>query len=68
MIELHPQYLIDEKNQRQAVVLPCDEWEHILEALEELDDVKAFDRAKSGAGEALPFEQAVREIEQDYKA
>ncbi|MBE0504310.1 MAG: hypothetical protein IBX46_09300 [Desulfuromonadales bacterium] len=68
MLTLHPQYLIDEKNQRKAVVLPCDEWDRILAALEELDDVRAYDRAKAGGHETLSFEQAVREIEQDYKA
>jgi gamma-glutamylcyclotransferase (GGCT)/AIG2-like uncharacterized protein YtfP len=69
MLALHPQYLIDEKNQRRAVVLPCDEWERILEDLDELEDVRAYDRAKAGGGhETLSFEQAVREIEKDYKA
>lgn len=32
--------------------------------IEEFEDVLAFDRAKTGAYESLPFEQAVREIEE----
>lgn len=67
MLVIHPQYLIDEKNRRKAVVVPVDEWERILEALEELDDVRAYDRAKAGRQEAIPFEQAVHEIEDGYR-
>ncbi len=40
------------------------EWERIVEALEELDDIRAYDEAKSGSQETVPFEQAVREIEE----
>lgn len=67
MITVHPQYLTDEQNHRKAVVIPFTEWERILDALEELDAVRAYDKAKSGSREALPFEQAVREIEEGYK-
>ena len=67
MLVIHPQYLTDENNRRQAVVVPVDEWERILEALEELEDVRAYDQAKAGRQEAIPFEQAVHEIEDDFR-
>jgi len=38
------------------------EWERIVEELEELDDIRAYDEAKSDPQEAIPFEQAVREV------
>lgn len=66
MLALHPQYLTDEQNQRKAVVLPVVEWERVLAALEELDEVRAYDKAKSKSQEAISFEQAVREIEEGY--
>jgi hypothetical protein len=62
MVSLHPQYLVDENQQRKAVVLPVDEWAWIVEELEELDDIRAYDQAKAGPQDAVPFEQAVREI------
>lgn len=49
MITLNPQYLTDEHNHRKAVVIPLAEWERILEALEKIEDVLAFDRAKAGS-------------------
>lgn len=67
MITVHPQYLTDEQNRRKAVVIPFAEWERILAALEELDAVQAYDKVKTGKQEAVPFEQAVREIEEGYK-
>ena len=66
MIQVHPQYVVDEKKQCKAVLLPTEEWEKILEELEELDDIRAYDEAKSGLQDTVPFEQAVREIEEEY--
>ena len=38
-------------------------YEMLLEALEELEAVQAFDAALASDEEAIPFDQAVREIE-----
>jgi len=63
METVHPQYVVDENQQRKAVLLPLETWEQILEELEELEDIRAVDRAKAGTQERIPFEQAVREIQ-----
>ena len=62
MITVHPQYVVNAAQARTAVLIPADEWEQILEALEELDDIQAYDTAKAGPQEAVPFAQALREI------
>jgi hypothetical protein len=62
MIQLHEQYLVDDEGHRMAVVVPIAEWEQILELLEELDDIRAYDEAKSKPSDPIPFEQAVSEI------
>ena len=64
MDALHPQYVVDENQTPKAVLLPVAEWEQVVEELEELDDIRAFDQAKAGPQETIPFEQAVREIEE----
>jgi hypothetical protein len=61
---LHPQYVVDENRTPKAVLLPVDEWDCVVEDLEELDDIRAFDRAKAGPQDSIPFEQAVREIQE----
>lgn len=60
MPELHPEFLVDEKNHPRAVLLPYPEWEKVMEELEELDDVRAYDTAKSISDEHIPFDQAAR--------
>ena len=66
MVILHPEYVVDEQQHRKAVLLPVAEWERIVDELEDLDDIRAFDDAKSGPQEAIPFEHAVREIREGY--
>jgi hypothetical protein len=63
MLTLHPEYVVDEHQRRKAVLLPLAEWDRILEDLEDLDDIRAFDTAKSGSQEIIPFDQAVCEIQ-----
>jgi len=64
MIKLHPEYIVDENLNRKSVVLPYAEWKSIVEEMEELDDIRAYDRAKNETeDETVPFEQAVKEIE-----
>lgn len=64
MINVHPEYIVDENLNRKSVVLPYSEWENIVEEMEELDDIRAYDQAKNETEEGVvPFEQAVKEIE-----
>jgi PHD/YefM family antitoxin component YafN of YafNO toxin-antitoxin module len=63
MITVHPQYVVDATQTRTAVLIPAAEWEEILEALEDLDDIRAYDMAKAEGQEAMPFAKALREIE-----
>jgi len=62
MLDIHEEYLTDEKGNKKAVVVPISEWQQVLEALEELDDIKAYDDTKSKPSEPIPFEQAVEDI------
>ncbi len=62
MIGFQRQYLVDEEGNRRAVVVPISDWQRIVEALEELDDIQAYDDAKQEPSEAIPLEQAVSEI------
>jgi hypothetical protein len=52
----------DGGNQEKAVVLPFAEWQQIAEELEELEDIRSFDEAKSEPSDPVPFED-VRRIE-----
>jgi hypothetical protein len=60
-------YVIDEMGNRIAVLLDMEDYRKLLEELEELDSIRAYDAAKAANDQALPFEQAVAEIEQDRR-
>jgi hypothetical protein len=58
------QFLIDADGNRTGVVLGVEQYEELLAAQEELHCVRAYDSAKAAGEEAIPFEEAIREIEQ----
>jgi hypothetical protein len=63
MFPIHPQYIIDHTGKTVSVVIPVDEFKHILEALEEIDDNKLYDDAKNAAEPSIPLNEAFRLIE-----
>ncbi len=60
-------YIVDEKGNRTGVILDIKDFRKILEDLEELESIRAYDAAKKSKDEAIPFEQAVKEIEAERK-
>ena len=62
MLALHPEYVIDEKAKKKAVLVSLAEWQRLMEALEELEDIRAYDKAKARRESSVPLEAVVREI------
>jgi hypothetical protein len=60
-------FLVDEEGRRLSVVLDIAEYQAILEDLEELDSIRAYDAAKASGDEAVPFEQALQEIQRSRR-
>ena len=56
-------FVIDESGNRVAVILAIQDYEKLLEELEELDSIRAYDAAKASGDEAIPLEEAIDEIE-----
>ena len=54
----------DENGITQSVTLSAKDWNQILEELEELDDIRAFDQAVAEDSKYIPFEKAIAQIEQ----
>lgn len=61
-VTLNPQYIVDNQKNPKGVLLSMEEWEQVVEELEELEDIRAYDAAKAGPQDSLTFEQAVSEI------
>ena len=62
MLALHPQYIVDDTQTQQAVVIQINEWQGIVKKLEMLDDIEAYDKVKKTQNEVISFDQAVKEI------
>jgi PHD/YefM family antitoxin component YafN of YafNO toxin-antitoxin module len=62
MIAVHPEFVVDRRARKKAVLVPLSEWQRLMEAIEELEDIRAYDRAKARREAAIPFEEAVRQI------
>jgi len=60
---MNEQYITDTKGKKVSVILPIRDYCEMLDKLEELEDLKAFDAAISGNEQAIPAEQAFAEIE-----
>jgi hypothetical protein len=60
---LKERYIVDDKGNQTGVILDMNAYRKILEDLEELESIRAYDAAKESADEAIPFEQAIKEIE-----
>lgn len=67
MTSLNEKYVVDEKGERVGVLLSIEEYQRLLAELEELESIRAYDAAKAAKDEAIPFDQAISEIEQERK-
>jgi hypothetical protein len=61
MINVHPQYIRDAEGNKTLVVLSVKEFEALIEDLEDLDDIKLYDKAKKeDDGERIPFSEYLK--------
>jgi len=60
-------YIVDGKGKPVSVLLNVRLYRKMLAAVEELDAIRAYDAAKNSPDEAIPFEQAVLEIEKSRR-
>jgi len=61
--EMKTQYITDTNGRKVSVILPMRDYNEILNKLEELEDIKAYDEAISSGEEGLSAEQVFKEIE-----
>jgi hypothetical protein len=64
MEAVNPRYLVDEHQTPTDVVLTIEEWRRILEELEELEDIRAYDAAVTDRETSVPLDRVADEIRQ----
>jgi PHD/YefM family antitoxin component YafN of YafNO toxin-antitoxin module len=63
MLTFKERYVVDAGGVRVSVLLDIEDYRRLMEELEELESIRAYDAAKASGDKAVPFEQAVAEIE-----
>ena len=58
-------YVVDQNGNRIEVILAIKDYENLLQELEELEAIGAYDAAKASGDETIPIHQAVDEIERN---
>jgi hypothetical protein len=61
------EFVVDGKGKRVAIVLPIEEYEELIEAVEQHYDALAVAEADAEGGEAKPWEQVKAELRAEGK-
>ena len=67
MLKLKERYVVDGQGKRISVVLEIADYQELLDELDELEAIRAYDTAKASGDQAVPLEQAIAEMESDRK-
>lgn len=60
---LKPQFITDSGGKKKAVILSMKEYEHLLEQLEDAEDVRLYDEAMRDNTPPIPFEDYLKAFE-----
>ena len=61
------QFITDEKGNKISIVIPLEEYNRMVEDLEELDDIRLFDEVKARNEKSIPFEQYLKQRQKKKK-
>ena len=67
MRTINPHFITDDKGQKVSVVLSIEEYNNILEELDELEDLRLYDDAKSSDEPSIPIDEAFEIVEAKRK-
>ena len=55
LLLVKPQYITNDQGEKISVILPLDEYERMVNELEDIDDVRLFDEAKKDTSPSTPL-------------
>jgi hypothetical protein len=62
------QFITNEKSERTHVLIGVEDYEEILERIEDLADIRAYDEAKASGEIAVPLEEALERIKRERRS
>lgn len=63
MLTINPQYITDETGKKLSAIIPINDFNSLMEELEELEDIRLYDEAKADNTSSIPIEDAFKLIE-----
>lgn len=63
MTTIEPQYITDKKGKKISAIISIEQYNSIVEYLEEIEDIKLYDTIKSKKEKSYPVEKAFKMIE-----
>ena len=66
-MKLTPEYIVDERGEKKAVVLPIGEYERLLEAAEDHLDAQDLDEAVETETDFVPYDQVREQLRREGK-
>ena len=60
MLQIKEQYIINDKGQPTSVIITKKNYDRLVEHIEELEDVAAYDKAKHERSKAVPWDKVKR--------
>ncbi len=62
-MKINPQYITDQNGKKLSVIISIEEFEYLIEHLEELEDIRLYDESKNdGSEESYSMEEAFKLI------
>lgn len=61
------QFVVNREGEKIAVVIGIQEYEELLEQLEDLQAIKEYEEAKGSGESSVPFDDAIARIERSRK-
>jgi PHD/YefM family antitoxin component YafN of YafNO toxin-antitoxin module len=61
------QFVVNDRGEKVAVMISVEEYEKILEALEDLEDLRACNERKASGEIPMPLEEALADIRRNRK-
>ena len=68
MLTINPKYITDQKGKKLSVVLSVEEFEAMMERIEEMEDIRLYDQVKKSNEPSIPIDEAFEVIESLRKA
>lgn len=64
MLNINPKFITDDNGNKISVIIPLDEFELLMNKLDEIEDLILYDSSKTSITESIPAQQLYKDMEE----